>query len=84
MVIPGKGTANKELVDMLGLNPHKAVIFSVVREDMVDPVMNCLTEKFETIRKGKGVAFAVPMSSVIGVNMYQFLSNHRQKREGLG
>ena len=84
MVIPGKGTANTELVDMLGLNPHKAVIFSVVREDMMDPVMNCLTEKFETIRKGKGVAFAVPMSSVIGVNMYQFLSNHRQKREGLG
>jgi nitrogen regulatory protein PII len=84
MVIPGKGTANTELVDMLGLNPHKAVIFSVVREDMVDPVMNWLTEKFETIRKGKGVAFAVPMSSVIGVNMYQFLSNHRQKREGLG
>ena len=84
MVIPGKGTANTELVDMLGLNPHKAVIFSVVREDMVDAVMNCLTEKFETIRKGKGVAFAVPMSSVIGVNMYQFLSNHRQKREGLG
>lgn len=84
MVIPGKGTANSELVDMLGLNPHKAVIFSVVREDMVDAVMNCLTEKFETIRKGKGVAFAVPMSSVIGVNMYQFLSNHRQKREGLG
>ncbi len=84
MVIPGKGTANTELVDMLGLNPQKAVIFSVVREDMVDPVMNCLAEKFETIRKGKGVAFAVPMSSVIGVNMYQFLSNHRQKREGLG
>lgn len=84
MVVPGKGTANTELVDMLGLTPQKAVIFSVVREDMVDPVMKCLTEKFETIRKGKGVAFAVPLSSVIGVNMYQFLSNHRQKREGLG
>ena len=84
MVMGGKGTAASDLLDMLGLNPQKAVILSVVREDMVDPVMNCLTEKFETIRKGKGVAFAVPMSSVIGVNMYQFLSNHRQKREGLG
>ncbi|MBQ3491490.1 MAG: hypothetical protein IJA74_02955 [Oscillospiraceae bacterium] len=83
MVVPGKGTANTELVDMLGLNPQKAVIFSVVREDMVDPVMKCLTEKFETIRKGKGVAFAVPLSSVIGVSMYQFLSDHRPK-EGLG
>ena len=43
MVVPGKGTANTELVDMLGLNPQKAVIFSVVREDMVDPVMKDIT-----------------------------------------
>ena len=42
--------------------------------------MNLLEEKFETIRNGKGIAFAVPMSSVIGVNLYQFLSNNRQGR----
>ena len=81
MLLSGKGTANSNVVEMLGLNINKAVIFSVVREDMVDPVMKCLEEKFETIRKGKGVAFAVPLSSVIGVNMYQFLSNYRQGRE---
>lgn len=81
MVIAGKGTAQTELVDMLGLNMQKAVILSVVREDMVDPVMKCLDEKFTTIRKGKGIAFAVPLSSVIGVNIYQFLSNNRQKKE---
>ena len=40
--------------------------------------MNVLEEKFRTIRNGKGVAFAVPMSGVIGVNMYRFLSNNRQ------
>ena len=77
----GKGTANSEIVDMLGLNINKAVIMSVVREDMVDDVMNCLEDKFRTIRKGKGVAFAVPLSGVIGVNMYQFLSNNIQKGE---
>ena len=81
MVMAGKGTAQTELVDMLGLNMQKAVILSVVREDMVDPVMKCLDEKFTTIRKGKGIAFAVPLSSVIGVNIYQFLSNNRQKKE---
>lgn len=81
MVTNGKGTAHTELIDLLGLNIHKAVILSVVREDMVDPVMKCLDEKFETIRNGKGIAFAVPLSSVIGVNMYQFLSNNKQKRE---
>ena len=81
MAAGGKGTATSELVDMLGLNIHKAVLLSVVREDMVDPIMNCLEEKFATIRNGKGVAFAVPLSSVIGVNMYQFLSNNKQGRE---
>ena len=79
--VSGKGTATSDIVDMLGLNIHKAVLFSVVREDMVDTIMKCLEEKFATIRGGKGIAFAVPMSSVIGVNMYQFLSNNKQGRE---
>ena len=77
MVLGGLGTANSEIVDMLGLNRHKAVILSVVREDMATGIMNCLEEKFETIKNGKGVAFAVPLSSVIGVNLYRFLSNNR-------
>ena len=81
IVAGGLGTATSEMVDLLGLNPHKAVLVSVIREDLVDTIMKVLEEKFRTIRNGKGVAFAVPMSSVIGVNMYQFLSNNLQKRE---
>ena len=81
MVVAGKGTANSELVDMLGLNIHKATILSVVREDKVDEIMKCLEEKFSTIKNGKGIAFAVPLSSVIGVNIYQFLSNNKLGRE---
>ena len=81
MVVGGKGTANSDLLDMLGLNPHKAVIISVIREDMVDTIMKCLEDKFATIRQGKGISFAVPLSSVIGVNMYQFLSNNQYGRE---
>ena len=81
LAMGGLGTATSELVELLGLEPHKAVILSVVREDMVDTVMNCLEDKFRTIRNGKGVAFAVPLSSVIGVNLYQFLSDNRMGRE---
>ena len=77
IVANGMGTATSEMVDLLGLNPHKAVLVSVIREDLVDTIMKVLEEKFRTIRNGKGVAFAVPMSSVIGVNMYRFLSNNR-------
>ena len=76
MVMGGMGTAKSDLIDMLGLNIHKSVIFSVVREDKVEQIMHCLEEKFETIKNGKGIAFAVPLSSVIGVNLYQFLSNN--------
>ena len=79
MVTGGMGTAQSELIDMLGLNIHKAVIVSVVREDRVDGIMKVLEQKFETIKNGKGIAFTVPLSSVIGVNNYQFLSNYRQK-----
>lgn len=81
MVTGGLGTASSEIVQMFGLNLHKAVIFSVVREDRVGPIIKCLEEKFETIRNGKGIAIAVPLSGVIGVNMYQFLSNNKQGRE---
>lgn len=80
MVLQGMGTAHSELVEMLGLNIHKAVILSVVREDKVDTVLHVLEDKFETIKNGKGIAFAVPLSSVIGVNLYQFLSNNRLGR----
>ena len=81
LVMGGLGTATSELVELLGLEPHKAVLFSVVREDLVDGIMNCLEDKFRTVRNGKGICFAVPLSSVIGVNMYQFLSNNKQGRE---
>lgn len=81
LAMGGLGTATSDLVELLGLEPHKVVILSVVREDMVEQIMNCLEDKFATIRNGKGISFAVPLSSVIGVNLYQFLSDNRMGRE---
>ncbi len=82
MVVGGLGTAHSELVELLGLEPHKAVVISVIRDDLAEMVMQCLEDKFATIRGGKGIAFAVPLSSVIGVNAYRFLSDNRIGREG--
>ena len=81
LVTGGLGTANSELIDLLGLNIHKAVIISMVREDKVDEIMKALEQRFATIKNGKGIAFAVPMSSVIGVNLYQFFANNRLGRD---
>ena len=74
-----QGTAHSEMLYMLGLEESdKSVIFSVLREDRATEAMHMLEEKFQTIKDGKGIAFTVPMSSVIGVAIYRFLSNHRQ------
>ena len=81
LVMSGLGTATSDIVELLGLEPHKAVILSVIREDLVSTVMETLEEKFATIRNGKGISFAIPLSSVIGVNLYRFLSDNRMGRE---
>ncbi len=74
----GQGTAKSETLYMLGLeDSDKSVIFSVIREDKCAEALVALEEKFHTIRGGKGIAFTVPMSSVIGVAIYRFMSNHR-------
>lgn len=81
LMVGGLGTVSSEMAEMLGLEPHKAVILSIIREDLVDMVMQTLEDKFSTIRNGKGIAFAVSLSSVIGVNLYRFLSDNRIGRD---
>ena len=43
--------------------------------DMIKPALEGLEEKFRTVRGGKGIAFVTPMTSLVGVAVYQFLSN---------
>ncbi len=74
-----QGTAHSQMLSMLGLeDAEKSVIFSAVREDKAGEALVGLEEKFHTIKNGKGIAFTIPLSSVIGVAIYRFLSNHRQ------
>ena len=78
MVFYGHGTAAKDMLELLGLaNQDKAVILSIVREDKIKEVTQTLQEKFEKVRNGKGIAFTIPLQSVIGVYTYQFLSNNQ-------
>lgn len=82
-VIYGRGTADSKVY--LGLvESDKAVILSVLREDNVKTVLDVLAEKFEKVKGGKGIAFTVSMNSIIGVSVYQFLSNNQTavKKEG--
>ncbi len=74
----GQGTARSETLHLLGLeDSDKSVIFSVIREDKAEEILHALEDKFHTVRNGKGIAFTTPLSSVIGVAIYRFLSNNR-------
>ena len=75
-----KGTASTEMLNYLGLtDSEKALIISVIREDMEKSVLALLEDTFNTIKNGKGIAYTVPLTSTIGVAIYQFLSNNRTK-----
>lgn len=82
-VLYGKGTANSQMLKLLGLAEiDKAIIFSFIREDMIKEALETLNEKFDTVRNGKGIAYTVPLDSIIGVSAYQLLSNDRTVKEG--
>lgn len=77
--VAAQGTASSDTMYLLGLaDSDKSVIFSVLREDLEEEVMQGLEEKFHSLRGGKGIAFTIPMTGVIGVAIYRFLSNNRR------
>ena len=78
MVIYGKGTADRDMLNLLGFTDNdKTIILSVVREENIKDILETLAEKFEKIKNGKGIAYTIPMKSIIGVSIYQFLSNNK-------
>lgn len=78
MILYGHGTANTQMLELLGAaESDKSVIISFIREDKVKEALDTLSEKFKTVKNGKGIAYTVAMDSIIGVAMYQLLSNDR-------
>ena len=72
-----RGTANAEMLSLSEWNDQtKTAIFSVIKQERAKEALATLEEKFTTIKKGKGIAFTVPFSSMIGVAAYGFLSNN--------
>lgn len=75
-VLSARGTASDHMMSLLGLtDSEKSVIVSVIRQDRAQEALSLLDEKFRTVKGGKGIAYTVPVSSTIGVAIYQFLSN---------
>ena len=76
MILAANGTADTSIQSLLGLtDSEKSVIISVIRRDKCRAALAELADKFKTVKGGKGIAYTVPMTSTIGVAIYQFLAN---------
>lgn len=79
LTMPASGTSEKAIMNYLGLNQsNRSAIFSVVREDKLKDLLEVLDQNFSTLKDGGGIAFTVPLSSMIGTLVYGFLSNDKR------
>lgn len=72
----GEGTARKEIYNILGIEEiDKDIVFSFISQDKIPDLKNELTAFFMANKKNRGIGFSIPLSSIIGVRVYQFLAN---------
>ena len=78
LTVPAQGTTHM-LLSVLGLLERpKTLIISVVRSDQAEALIRLLDDTFKKGNTYKGIAFTVPMTSVIGKLVYGFLSNDKR------
>ena len=78
LTLPAKGTTHL-ILDYLGLTERpKSLIVSVIRADQADRLIGLLDDLFKKGKGYKGIAFTVPLTSVIGTLVYGFLSNDKR------
>ena len=76
--VPAKGTTHL-ILNYLGLTEKpKSLVMSVVRADKAASLIDLLDQTFKKGKGYKGIAFTVPMTSVIGTLVYGFLSNDKR------
>ena len=78
LTIPAQGTTHL-ILNYLGFTEQpKSLILSVVRADQSAQLIDLLSQNFQKGKKYKGIAFTIPMTSVIGTLVYGFLSNDKR------
>ena len=74
----GFGTAKSNYMSYLGLDEiEKRVVYSLIPAYSEARVLKAINRRLKLYLMGNGIAFTIPLSSVIGVAMYTFLSNNR-------
>lgn len=77
MICLGRGTANSEMLEFLGLGEtEKDVVISVMKEEYVEEIFFALRNDLKLETPAQGVAFTIPLNSIGGMNtLKQFTEN---------
>ncbi len=72
----GQGTASKQVYDILSMEDNsKDVIVCLSSTDKLPYIRIELEAFFAASRANKGIGFAIPLTSIIGVAIYKFITN---------
>lgn len=72
----GQGTATKQIRDILGIEDNgKDIVISLVKQESIPDIKIELEAFFAASKHNKGIGFSIPFDSMIGVKIYQFLTN---------
>ena len=75
----GEGTAQKEVRDILGIDDKtKEIVISLISNERIENAKKELEAFFKVNKRNRGIGFSVPMTSLIGMKVYQFLSDNRK------
>ena len=76
MVQMGQGTAQKQILDILGVTDNKKdIILTLIKKENIPELKVEIEAFFSVNKKNKGIGFSIPLTSVAGIKAYQFLSD---------
>ncbi len=72
-ILLGRGTANSEILSYLGLaETSKDIVLSFVKKNKILSIYEELNPYLK--RNGNGISFTIPLTSMVGMTMYKFLT----------
>lgn len=75
-VYSGQGTAQREILSILGIADNKKeVVCSLVKQELIPDIKREVEAFFLAARRNRGIGFSIPLTTVAGVRVYQFLTN---------
>lgn len=72
----GQGTAQKQILEILGVSDNKKdVVLSIIKKENIPEIKREIEAFFAVNKRNRGIGFSIPLTSVAGIKAYQFLSD---------